>query len=110
MKVVVTRSFRRPVRAGSEHQQMVELNSLMESVSLSQSHDRWICDLAGDGEFRVKEIHHFTPDMSMVEVGLAEFYVIFGPAELVFFYSSSKQSQEYVGRLDVIGRFRGKLG
>ncbi|GKD24079.1 RNA-directed DNA polymerase, eukaryota [Tanacetum coccineum] len=44
MKVVVTHSFRRPVRAGSEHQQMVELNSLMESVSLSQSHNIWICD------------------------------------------------------------------
>ncbi|GJR63333.1 RNA-directed DNA polymerase, eukaryota [Tanacetum coccineum] len=58
MKVVVTHSFRRPVRAGSEHQQMVELNSLMESVSLSQSHDRWICDLAGDGEFRVKEVRN----------------------------------------------------
>ncbi|GKC36781.1 RNA-directed DNA polymerase, eukaryota [Tanacetum coccineum] len=58
MKVVVTHSFRRPVQAGSEHQQMVELNSLMESVSLSQSHDRWICDLAGDGEFRVKEVRN----------------------------------------------------
>ncbi|GJR97624.1 RNA-directed DNA polymerase, eukaryota [Tanacetum coccineum] len=58
MKVVVTHSFRRHVRAGSEHQQMVELNSLMESVSLSQSHDRWIYDLAGDGEFHVKEVRN----------------------------------------------------
>ncbi|GJV39600.1 RNA-directed DNA polymerase, eukaryota [Tanacetum coccineum] len=63
MKVVVTHSFRRPVRAGSEHQQMVELNSLMESVSLSQSHDRWICDLAGDGEFRVKEVRNFLDNL-----------------------------------------------
>nr|GEV47970.1 RNA-directed DNA polymerase, eukaryota [Tanacetum cinerariifolium] len=55
MKAVVGHSFRRPVRADFEHQQMVDLNSLLESVSLSQSHDRWFCDLTGDGEFRVKE-------------------------------------------------------
>nr|GEW25391.1 RNA-directed DNA polymerase, eukaryota, reverse transcriptase zinc-binding domain protein [Tanacetum cinerariifolium] len=59
MKAVVGHSFRRPVRAGSEHQQMVDLNSLLESVSLSQSHDRWFCDLTGDGEFQVKEVRNF---------------------------------------------------
>nr|GFB87490.1 RNA-directed DNA polymerase, eukaryota, reverse transcriptase zinc-binding domain protein [Tanacetum cinerariifolium] len=52
MKVVVGHSFRRPVRACFEHQQMVDLNSLLESVSLSQSHDRWFCELTDDGEFR----------------------------------------------------------
>nr|GEU93941.1 RNA-directed DNA polymerase, eukaryota [Tanacetum cinerariifolium] len=50
MKAVVGHSFRRPVRAGSEHQQMVDLNSLMESVSLPQSHDRWFCDLTVESE------------------------------------------------------------
>nr|GEZ05158.1 RNA-directed DNA polymerase, eukaryota, reverse transcriptase zinc-binding domain protein [Tanacetum cinerariifolium] len=55
MKAVVGHSFRRPGRAGSEHQQMVDLNSLLESVSLSQFHDRWFYDLTGDGEFRVKK-------------------------------------------------------
>nr|GEY65370.1 RNA-directed DNA polymerase, eukaryota [Tanacetum cinerariifolium] len=57
---VVSSSFRHPVRAGSEYQYLTDLNSLMESVSLSHSYDRWICDLSGDGEFRVKEenIHH----------------------------------------------------
>nr|GEX24482.1 TMV resistance protein N [Tanacetum cinerariifolium] len=54
---------RRPVRAGSEHQQMVDLNSLLESMSLSQSHDRWFCDLTGDGEFRVKEVHNFLDNL-----------------------------------------------
>nr|GEY23076.1 RNA-directed DNA polymerase, eukaryota, reverse transcriptase zinc-binding domain protein [Tanacetum cinerariifolium] len=93
MKAVVGHSFRRPVRASSEHQQMVDLNSLLESVSLSQSHDRWFCDLTGDGEFRVKEMRvspdHYSPDMSMVGVGLAGSYVLFELTELVFFYSSS---------------------
>nr|GEV93329.1 RNA-directed DNA polymerase, eukaryota [Tanacetum cinerariifolium] len=65
---VVGHSFRRPVRADSEHQQRVDLNSLLESVSLSQSHDRWFCDLTSDGEFRVKEVRS---------------YVLFGLAELV---------------------------
>nr|GEX17544.1 RNA-directed DNA polymerase, eukaryota, reverse transcriptase zinc-binding domain protein [Tanacetum cinerariifolium] len=63
MKVVVGHSFRRPVWAGSEHQQMVDLNSLLESVSLSQSHDRWFCDLTGDGEFWVKEVHNFLDNL-----------------------------------------------
>nr|GFA98823.1 RNA-directed DNA polymerase, eukaryota, reverse transcriptase zinc-binding domain protein [Tanacetum cinerariifolium]GFC23013.1 RNA-directed DNA polymerase, eukaryota, reverse transcriptase zinc-binding domain protein [Tanacetum cinerariifolium] len=52
---VVSSSFRHPVRAGSEYQHLMDLKSLMESVSLSHSCDRWICDLSGDGEFRVKE-------------------------------------------------------
>nr|GEU34606.1 RNA-directed DNA polymerase, eukaryota [Tanacetum cinerariifolium] len=63
IKVVVGHSFRRPVRAGSEHQQMVDLNSLLESVSLSQSHDRWFCDLTCDGEFRVKEVRNFLDNL-----------------------------------------------
>nr|GEW86600.1 RNA-directed DNA polymerase, eukaryota, reverse transcriptase zinc-binding domain protein [Tanacetum cinerariifolium] len=56
---VVSSSFRRPVRAGSEYQHRTDLNSLMESVSLSHSCDRWICDLSGDGEFRVKGVRNF---------------------------------------------------
>nr|GEY42352.1 putative ribonuclease H-like domain-containing protein [Tanacetum cinerariifolium] len=47
-------SFRRTVRDGLEQQQMLDMISLLESVSLSTSQDRWICDLSGDGEFRVK--------------------------------------------------------
>nr|GFA88872.1 RNA-directed DNA polymerase, eukaryota [Tanacetum cinerariifolium] len=33
------------------------------SVSLSTSQDRWICDLSGDGEFRVKEVRIFLDDL-----------------------------------------------
>nr|GEV50260.1 hypothetical protein [Tanacetum cinerariifolium] len=56
-------SFRHPVRAGSEYQHLTDLNSLMETVSLSHSCDRWICDLSGDGEFRVKEVHNFLDNL-----------------------------------------------
>ncbi|GJR40531.1 hypothetical protein Tco_1216215 [Tanacetum coccineum] len=48
-------SFRRGVRDGVERQQWDDLQSLMQSVFLSSLGDRWICDLSGDGEFRVKE-------------------------------------------------------
>ncbi|GJW51879.1 RNA-directed DNA polymerase, eukaryota [Tanacetum coccineum] len=50
-------------KASCEGQQLVDLNSLMESVSLSQSLDRWICDLSGDGEFRVKEVRNFIDNL-----------------------------------------------
>ncbi|GJZ03371.1 RNA-directed DNA polymerase, eukaryota [Tanacetum coccineum] len=37
-------SFRRSVRDGSEQQQMLELVSIVDTVSLSPSHDRWYVD------------------------------------------------------------------
>ncbi|GKD07960.1 hypothetical protein Tco_1187645, partial [Tanacetum coccineum] len=55
MDTSVYHSFRRSVRDGLEQQLMVDLYTLLEAVSLSNSQDRWICDLTGDGEFRVKE-------------------------------------------------------
>ncbi|GJR30073.1 RNA-directed DNA polymerase, eukaryota [Tanacetum coccineum] len=63
MKAVLDHSFRRHVWDGSEHQQLVNLYSLLESVSLSQSHDRWFCDLTGDGEFRIKEVRNFLDNL-----------------------------------------------
>nr|GFC53061.1 RNA-directed DNA polymerase, eukaryota [Tanacetum cinerariifolium] len=63
IRSVVSSSFRRPVRAGSEYQHLTDLNLLMESVSLSHSCDRWICDLSGDGEFRVKEVRNFLDNL-----------------------------------------------
>nr|GFB22400.1 RNA-directed DNA polymerase, eukaryota, reverse transcriptase zinc-binding domain protein [Tanacetum cinerariifolium] len=63
VKGVVSSSFRRHVRAGSEYQYLTDLNSLMESVSLSYSCDRWICDFSGDGEFRVKEVRNFLDNL-----------------------------------------------
>ncbi|GJY02450.1 RNA-directed DNA polymerase, eukaryota [Tanacetum coccineum] len=48
-------SFRRNVRGGIEQHMLEELTSTLETVSLSNSCDRWICDLTSDGVFRVKE-------------------------------------------------------
>ena len=63
MKVELDHSFRRQVRDGSEHQQLVDLYSRLELVSLSQSNDRWVCDLSGDGEFRVREVRNFLDNL-----------------------------------------------
>ncbi|GKE50521.1 RNA-directed DNA polymerase, eukaryota, partial [Tanacetum coccineum] len=58
----VCSSFRRDPRGGIEHQQMMELQSLLETVSLSNSKDRWIFDLTGDGVFSVKALRNFIDD------------------------------------------------
>ncbi|GJY13067.1 RNA-directed DNA polymerase, eukaryota, reverse transcriptase zinc-binding domain protein [Tanacetum coccineum] len=51
------------VRDGIESQQMTELKSMLNMVSLSNSRDRWRFDLTGDGEFRVKEVRNFIDDL-----------------------------------------------
>nr|GEZ23859.1 RNA-directed DNA polymerase, eukaryota [Tanacetum cinerariifolium] len=53
-------SFRRNARGGIEQHLLVELTSMLESVSLLNSCDRWICDLTSDGDVRVKEVNVFT--------------------------------------------------
>lgn len=52
----VEASLRRPVRDGAERQQWDELCAILDPVILSPSKDRWICDLSGDGAFRVKYV------------------------------------------------------
>ncbi|GJS84721.1 RNA-directed DNA polymerase, eukaryota [Tanacetum coccineum] len=44
-----------PVRGGLEAQQLDHLMGLIESTLLSNSDDRWVWDLNGDGVFRVKD-------------------------------------------------------
>nr|GEY06973.1 RNA-directed DNA polymerase, eukaryota [Tanacetum cinerariifolium] len=63
MVAPVDHSFRRTVQDGLEQQQMSDMITLLESVSLSTSQDRWICDLSGDGEFRVKVVRNLLDDM-----------------------------------------------
>nr|GEX41989.1 putative RNA-directed DNA polymerase, eukaryota, reverse transcriptase zinc-binding domain protein [Tanacetum cinerariifolium] len=60
---LVSASFRRDVRDGAERQQWDDLSSIMSSVVLSSSKDRWTYDLSGDGEFKVKVIRNFIDDL-----------------------------------------------
>ncbi|GJR25093.1 RNA-directed DNA polymerase, eukaryota [Tanacetum coccineum] len=57
-RVLITCSFRRPVRGGLEAQQLDHLMGLIESTLLSNSEDRWVWDLNGDGVFRVKDVRN----------------------------------------------------
>nr|GEW15928.1 RNA-directed DNA polymerase, eukaryota, reverse transcriptase zinc-binding domain protein [Tanacetum cinerariifolium] len=56
-------SFRRNVRGGIEQHTLEELTSTLETVSLSNSSDRWICDLTSDGVFRVKVVRNCIDDI-----------------------------------------------
>ncbi|GJS28988.1 RNA-directed DNA polymerase, eukaryota [Tanacetum coccineum] len=53
----------RSVRDGVERQQWTELTSILDSVILSPSMDRWFCDLNGEGVFRVKEVRYTLDDI-----------------------------------------------
>ncbi|GJU34330.1 hypothetical protein Tco_1182684 [Tanacetum coccineum] len=52
----VDASFCRQIRGGIESQQWNDLISVLDCIILSPAADRWICDLNGDGMFRVKDI------------------------------------------------------
>ncbi|GKB81078.1 RNA-directed DNA polymerase, eukaryota, partial [Tanacetum coccineum] len=65
MASLVDSSFRRPVCGGIEHVQFNELRSYIDSVTLSNSHDLWICNMSGDGIFRVKDIRNSIDDLML---------------------------------------------
>nr|GEY65876.1 RNA-directed DNA polymerase, eukaryota [Tanacetum cinerariifolium] len=56
-------SFRRTVRGGIELAQFNDLVSFIGSSSLSPSFDRWVCNISGDGNFRVKDFRNFIDDL-----------------------------------------------
>ncbi|GKC09900.1 hypothetical protein Tco_1001510 [Tanacetum coccineum] len=55
-------TFRRNIRGGVESHQYMQLQDLIGVVSLSNSTDRWVWDLNGNGDFMVKE------SRSMIEI------------------------------------------
>ncbi|GJT05587.1 hypothetical protein Tco_0840049 [Tanacetum coccineum] len=78
----VADSFRRGVRDGTERQQWSDLSSLIDSVSLSSSKDRWICDLMGDGEFKVKAVRNSLDDLFLPSQAVATRWVKFIPIKM----------------------------
>ncbi|GJZ47587.1 RNA-directed DNA polymerase, eukaryota [Tanacetum coccineum] len=78
-------SFRRPVRDGAERQQLIDLNLLTGSTLLSPSKDRWICDLSGDGEFRVKVARTKLDDVFLPSDLIATRWVKFIPIKVNVF-------------------------
>ncbi|GKC83481.1 RNA-directed DNA polymerase, eukaryota [Tanacetum coccineum] len=74
----------RPVRDGAERQQLIDLN-LPGSTLLSPSKDRWICDLSGDGEFRVKVARTKLDDVFLPSDLIATRWVKFIPIKVNVF-------------------------
>nr|GEW80401.1 RNA-directed DNA polymerase, eukaryota [Tanacetum cinerariifolium] len=72
-------------RVGSEYQHLTDLNLLMESVSLSHSCERWICDLSGEGEFRVKEVRNFLDNLFLPSYADATRWVKYIPIKINVF-------------------------
>ncbi|GJU52011.1 RNA-directed DNA polymerase, eukaryota [Tanacetum coccineum] len=81
----VSASFRRDVRDGAERQQWDDLSSIMNSVVLSSSKDRWTCDLSGDGEFKVKVIRNFIDDLFLPSSDVETRWVKFIPIKVNVF-------------------------
>ncbi|GJZ30118.1 hypothetical protein Tco_0575165 [Tanacetum coccineum] len=75
-------SFRRNVRGGIEQHMLEELTSTLETVSLSNSCDRWICDLTSDGVFRVKEVRNCIDDIFLPSQVIETRWVRFVPIKV----------------------------
>ncbi|GJU59167.1 hypothetical protein Tco_1236933 [Tanacetum coccineum] len=61
------------------------LSSIMNSVVLSSSKDRWTCDLSGDGEFKVKVIRNFIDDLFLPSSDVETRWVKFIPIKVNVF-------------------------
>ncbi|GJR56314.1 RNA-directed DNA polymerase, eukaryota [Tanacetum coccineum] len=81
----VSASFRRDVRDGAQRQQWDDLSSILHSVVLSSSKDRWTCDLSGDGEFKVKVIRNFIDDLFLPSSDVKTRWVKFIPIKVNVF-------------------------
>ncbi|GJS03117.1 putative RNA-directed DNA polymerase, eukaryota, reverse transcriptase zinc-binding domain protein [Tanacetum coccineum] len=78
-------SFRRQARDGVEREQWLDLLSMLDTVTLSSSIDRWVCDLNGEGEFRVKDIRSSLDDLLLPSMDIATRWVKFIPIKINVF-------------------------
>nr|GEX95659.1 RNA-directed DNA polymerase, eukaryota [Tanacetum cinerariifolium] len=81
-------SFRRQVRDRVERNQWSELLSLLGTISLSPSSDRYFCNLNGDGVFRVKDIRFALDELFIPSSDVATRWVKFVPIKILVTYSS----------------------
>ncbi|GJR03349.1 RNA-directed DNA polymerase, eukaryota [Tanacetum coccineum] len=63
MAMQMDSSFRRPARGGIELSQLNDLISFTGMVSLSSVPDRWVCNVAGNGNFSIKIIRNLIDDL-----------------------------------------------
>nr|GEV15709.1 RNA-directed DNA polymerase, eukaryota [Tanacetum cinerariifolium] len=63
LKAALDQSFKWPARNGHEQHQLEDLYACMGLVSLSQSYDRWVCDMSGDGVYQVSVVRNFLDNL-----------------------------------------------
>nr|GEY28955.1 RNA-directed DNA polymerase, eukaryota [Tanacetum cinerariifolium] len=68
-----------------------ELTSTLETISLSNSSDRWICDLTSDGVFRVKEVWNCIDDIFLPSQVIDTRWVRFVPIKVNIFIWRARQ-------------------
>ncbi|GJR05897.1 RNA-directed DNA polymerase, eukaryota [Tanacetum coccineum] len=81
----IVASFRRSVRGGVEDHQLQQLVSMIDSVFLSSSNDRWICDLNEDEIFRVKDIRNLLDEFFLPKVNVPMRWVNVVPIKVNIF-------------------------
>nr|GEV06893.1 RNA-directed DNA polymerase, eukaryota [Tanacetum cinerariifolium] len=80
-----TRFPRIQVRDGAESQQWADLLPLLGTFSLSPSIDRWVCDLNGDGLFRVKDFRSVLDDLILPSSNMSTRWVKCVPVKVNVF-------------------------
>ncbi|PWA66513.1 RNA-directed DNA polymerase, eukaryota, Reverse transcriptase zinc-binding domain protein [Artemisia annua] len=78
-------SFRRLIRDGIERQQWSESSAVLDSVILSSSKDRWVCDLNGDGVFHVKDVRSILDNIFLPTVDVPTRWVKYIPIKINIF-------------------------
>ncbi|GJW97082.1 RNA-directed DNA polymerase, eukaryota [Tanacetum coccineum] len=78
-------SFRRDVRGGAEASQLAHLSALLATVTLSQSEDRWTCDLNGEGVFRVKDVRNLLDEHFLPNAGVPTRWIKYVPIKVNIF-------------------------
>nr|GEU77674.1 RNA-directed DNA polymerase, eukaryota [Tanacetum cinerariifolium] len=84
-------SFCRNARGGLEQHLMANMNSMLDSVVLLNSGDRWVCDLASDDNFRVKEVCNFIDDLFLPRQAVPTRWVKFIPIKVNIFAWQARQ-------------------
>ncbi|GJU52622.1 RNA-directed DNA polymerase, eukaryota, partial [Tanacetum coccineum] len=77
--------LRRPVRGGVESHQLSLLNDLVSSVSLSNSEDRWVWNLKGNGLFRVCDIRNLLDEKFLSKVEVVTRWIKYIPIKINIF-------------------------
>nr|GEW93757.1 RNA-directed DNA polymerase, eukaryota [Tanacetum cinerariifolium] len=84
-------SFHRNAQDGLEDHLLADLTSLIYSVTLSNSGDRWVCDLVSDGSFRVKEIRNYIDDLFLPHHAAPTRWIKYIPIKVNIFASQARQ-------------------